>query len=276
MRWLLRPYTEPGFYRAIGFFLLGLPLAIFEYTVVITGLSVGAGLAITLLGIPIILATLLVASAMATFERELAAGMLGAAMPRRFSRRDTSGFGWMRLWARVRDRRTWSELAFLLLLRLPMGIAGFVLVVTLGALAVGIIAQPILIAAGVTSQFGGWTIDTFAESLVFAPLSLLVLLVGPRLVLGWAAGVSRITTGVLGWLDPTDLKHGIVDALARLDSADAFALLDEVGLMFGTGPFLTLTKIEATLLALESSGVIRASHNGSRTIYSLRETMAIR
>jgi hypothetical protein len=276
MRWLLRPYADPGFYRAVGFLLLGFPLAIFEYVVVITGLSVGAGLAITLLGIPVLLATLLLASAMATFERELAAGMLGAPMPRRFGRRDAPGFGWTRLWARARDRRTWSELAFLLLLRLPMGIAGFVLVVTLGALALGAIAQPILIAAGVTSQFGAWTIDTFAKSLVFAPLSVLVLLVGPRLVLGWSAGVSRITTGVLGWLDPTDLKHGVADALARLDSADAFVLLDEVGLMFGTGPFLTPTKLEATLLALESTGVIRANRSGTRTTYSLAESIAIR
>jgi hypothetical protein len=276
MRWLLRPYADPYFYRAIGFLLLGLPLAIFEYVVVITGLSVGAGLAITLLGIPVLLATLLVASAMATFEREIAVGMLGAAMPRRFGRRDAPGFGWTRLWERMRDRRTWSELAFLLLLRLPMGIAGFVLVVTLGAVALGIIVQPILIAAGVTSQFGGWTIDTYAEALVFAPLSVLVFLVGPRLVLGWAAGVSRITTGVLGWLDSTDLKRGVVDALARLDSADALALLDELGLMFGTGPFLTPTKLEATLLALESSGAIRAVRSRAVTTYSLARPIAIR
>jgi hypothetical protein len=276
MSWLLRPYTDQAFYRAIGFLLLGLPLGILEHVVVVTGLSIGLGLAITLLGVPVLVATLLLSSAMATLERDLAAERVGAAMPRRIRRRDAPGLGWTRLWARVRDRRTWSELAFLVLLRLPLGIAGFVFVVTAFALAAGIVVQPILIAAGVTSQFGGWIVDTFAESLVFAPVSILTLLVGPRLLLGWAAIVSRITTGVLGWLDQVDLKRGVIDALARLGSADAFTLMDEIGLMFGKGPFLTPTKLEAALMALESSGGITAVHGGTRTRYSLAAPIPVR
>jgi hypothetical protein len=276
MSWLLRPYTDPAFYRAIGYLLLGLPLGIFEYTVVITGLSLGAGLAITLLGVPVLVATFLLAAALSTFERELAATMLGAAMPRRIYRRDAPGLGWKRLWVRVRDRRTWSEVAFLVLVKLPLGTAGFVLVVTLFALALGVVAQPILIAAGVSTQFGGWTIDTYAESLVFAPLSVLLLLIGPRLVLAWATFTSRVTTRMLGWLDPADLKRGVVDVLARVGSADAFALLDEIGFMLGTGPFLTATKLEATLLALESTGRIAAVHEGTRTTYALAMPVASR
>jgi len=76
MSWLLRPYTDPALYRAIAYLLLGFPLGIFEYVVVVTGLSFGAGLAITLLGVPVLLATLLLAAALSTFERELAVAVI--------------------------------------------------------------------------------------------------------------------------------------------------------------------------------------------------------
>ncbi len=276
MSWLLRPYTDPALYRAIAYLLLGFPLGIFEYVVVVTGLSFGAGLAITLLGVPVLLATLLLAAALSTFERELAVTMLGAAMPRRIRRRDTPGFGWKRLWVRIRDRRTWSEVAFLLLVRPTLGTAGFIFVATVVALAFGAVAQMILIAVGVPTQFGGWTVDTYADSLVFVPLSALLFLIGPRLVLAWATATGRITTRMLGWLDPADLKRGVVDVLARIGSADAFTLFDEIGLMLGTGPFLTPTKLEATLLALESAGRVAAVHEGTRTRYSLAASAAIR
>jgi hypothetical protein len=75
--------------------------------------------------------------------------------------------------------------------------------------------------------------------------------------------------------DPEHLHHfGYV--AVRLDSADVYTLLEEVGFMFGTGPFLTPTKLEATLLALESIGAITAVRGGTRTTYSLAGSIAIR
>lgn len=276
MRWLLEPYADPAFYRITAYLLLGLPLGIFEYVVVVTGLSLGFGLAITLLGIPVILATLLLTSALAAFERDLAANMLGARMPRRILRRDVGGFGWMRFRVRMTDRRTWLEIAFFVLVRLPLAIAGFTIVVTSLYLALGIVIQPILVATGATSQFGEWTIDTYAESMVFAPLSVLFLLVGPRIVLGWADITSRITTGMLGWLATAEIKGAVVDVLARVGSADAFAIFDQIGLMLGKGQFLTPTRLEATLLALESTGRIIAVRGGDRTRYSLTAPAPVR
>ena len=42
-----------------GFVLLGLPLAIASFVVVVTGLSAGLGLLITVIGVPVLAATLL-------------------------------------------------------------------------------------------------------------------------------------------------------------------------------------------------------------------------
>lgn len=74
---------------------------------------------------------------------------------------------------------------------------------------------------------------------------------------------------MLGGLSTLQLKMAIGEVLARNDRADAFTILDELGLRLGRGPFLSLTRVEATLLALESAGHVRASREGSRIHYAL-------
>jgi len=276
MAWLLEPYADPGFYRTIGYLLLGLPLGVFEFTIAVTGLSLGAGLVVTLLGVPLLVATLLLCSQLASFERDLAMALLDAPMPREFTRRDADGYGWRRLKARTRDRRTWTEVGYLLIVRLPLGIADFTVAVTLVSVALAFAVFPILYAAGVPIEYGSWRIDTFAESLVVAPLSALAFFTGPRLLLAWAGVSRRITSRMLGWLDNADVKRAVVDVLGRHGEADAFTILDEAGARLGNGPFLTPTRVEATLLALESTADVVADHHDGRTRYALavRQPMA--
>jgi hypothetical protein len=90
MRWLLAPYTERRTYRIRLYLLLGLPVGIFDFVLVVTGLSLGLGLLVTLLGIPILVGTLFVVQALATFERRLAWSLIDAPMPRLPLRRDES------------------------------------------------------------------------------------------------------------------------------------------------------------------------------------------
>jgi hypothetical protein len=276
MAWLLEPYADPGFYRTIGYLLLGLPLGVFEFTIAVTGLSLGAGLAVTLLGLPVLLATFLLCSQLASFERDLAVTLLDAPMPREFTRRDADGFGWRRLRARAGDRRTWTEVGYLLIVRLPLGIADFTVAVTLVSLTLAFAVAPILYAAGVPMEYGLWRIDTLAESLVFVPISVLAFLTGPRLLLAWAGVSRRVASRMLGWLDNADVKRAVVDVLGRRGEADAFTIFDEAGARLGHGPFLTPTRVEATLLALESTADIVADHDGDRIRYALavRQPMA--
>src|SRR5262249_32598914 len=49
--------------------LVGLPMAIVAFTLIITGLSLGAGLFITVLGLPVVVGTLFVARGLAQMER---------------------------------------------------------------------------------------------------------------------------------------------------------------------------------------------------------------
>jgi hypothetical protein len=55
--------------------------------------------------------------------------------------------------------------------------------------------------------------------------------------------------------------------LARTGEADAFEILDELELRLGRGP--CLSRLEAALLALESTGRVTARRGGARTYYGL-------
>jgi hypothetical protein len=270
VNWLLDPYRELHTYRVAGYLLLGLPLGIVEFVAVVTGLSVGFGLLVTLLGIPVLVLTLLGARATAAFERELAKALLDAPMPRHQPRPDRStNFFWKRLVALVADRDTWSSVAFLLL-RLPLGILDFTVVVTIVGLALGGFAQPILFAAGLEyTTNGDFVNDTFGESLIYLPFSIVFLLTGPRLLLAWSVIPTRIVTAFLGRVGRAELKEEVTGILSRNGEADAFRIFDELRLRFGKGPFLNPNRVEAALLALESNGHIVAHRNGARTRYTL-------
>jgi hypothetical protein len=197
--------------------------------------------------------------------------MLDASMPRRSARRrdDSLGFFWSRLVELIRSRRTWREVLFVLL-GLPLGIVGFTLAVTVIALMFGGFAQPILLALGLESRIGSLVIDTPLESLIYLPISVLFLLVGPRILLGIGSATGTMITAFLGRLEPAEIKSAVADSLARDNSRDAFAILTDLELRFGRGSFLTLTRVQAALLALESGGRVVVDRRGPRAVYALQ------
>jgi hypothetical protein len=267
--WLLDAYSDRRTYGSLAYSLLGLPVGIFGFVVVVTGFALGIGLLITLIGIPVLVATLLFVHAMANMERRLAWSLLDASMPRRPpARTSADGAWWRRLRELIMSRRTWWEVGFILL-RLPLGIVGFTVAVTLIGLMFGGFVMPILVALGVESQIGSWVIDTVPESFFYLPMSIFYVVVGPRILLGWGEISGRIATFFLGVVEPSEMKRAVTETLARSGEADAFAIFEELELRLGRGPFVTPTKVESTLLALESTGQVRTIDEGLARLYSL-------
>jgi hypothetical protein len=268
MSWLLQAWADRRTYRVAAYLLIGLPLGILDFVLLVTGLSLGLGLFVTLLGIPVLVATLVLARTLASFERRLAWSLLDAPMPRRRGALgELEGGLWQRLRALVGGPRTWWEVAFLLL-RLPLGILDFTVVVTIVALMLLGLAEPVAVAAGASTEIGDWTIDTVGESLVLLPVSIVFLAVGPRLVQGWGTFPAWVATTMLGRVEQREIKRAVLRTLARSGEADGFRLLDDVELQLGRGPFLTATRVEAAVLALESTGELEGRLDGSRTVYS--------
>jgi hypothetical protein len=95
--------------RDFTYLVLGLPLGIAAFTFAVTGLSLALGLAITLVGIPVGLATLLGCRWIARFERLRAGLVLDAPIPS--SERALEGGALERARALARDRGAWGGVA---------------------------------------------------------------------------------------------------------------------------------------------------------------------
>src|SRR5688500_7971348 len=149
--------------------LLNLPLGIVYFTVLVTSVSLGVGLLITLIGIPILIGTGWMVRMMGNIERARMNAFLGTTLrdPYRHAAPET---GWMaRLFAIGKDPATWRDFLFLML-RLPMGIFTFTVMVAMWSAAIGLLGSPVAYWFGVFRvEIGGWV---FAGpiAVLFAPL----------------------------------------------------------------------------------------------------------
>jgi hypothetical protein len=124
--------------RDAAYLLAGLPAGVVTFSVLVTGLSLAAGLAITLLGIPVLLASLYVARWMGDAERWRASR---AGAPLRRAQRPWTGGPLARTKAAATDLGAWRDTLWGLLL-LPIGIAGFTIAVTVWSTALGLLTSP--------------------------------------------------------------------------------------------------------------------------------------
>ena len=131
--------TDVRAWTAMFYMLLSLATGIAYFTVVVTGLSLSAGLAILIIGIPVAILFVGLVRALSLVEGRLVEVMLGERMPRRplYAER---GKPWLeRIGMMFTDPRTWSTMLYQVLM-LPLGIAYFTAIVTLMGLSVGFVA----------------------------------------------------------------------------------------------------------------------------------------
>jgi hypothetical protein len=265
---VLSMYAEPQTYLALVWLLLGLPLGILWFTLVVTGLSLGLGLAVTVLGLPVLVATLLLARGIGAIERRLAESLVGAPMPRLARLDEPGGIFWRRLVSLLARRRTWNEVAYALV-RLPLGVVDFSVAVATVAALLGGLASLVVVLVGQHWDIGAWRVDSVGEALLFLVPSGAALLVAPAILRGWARLSAALATKLLGAVEQEELKRRIGRQLAR-GEADAFALLADLELALGRGPWLTPAHVQAALLALRDNRLVTARRVGARDVWSLR------
>jgi hypothetical protein len=118
----------------------GLPAGVVTFSVLVTGISLAAGLAITLLGIPVALLTLYAARLMGDVERHRAGWVLAAPVTR--TARPWRGGIWARTKVAFTDVGAWRDTVWGLIL-LPLGTFGFTVAVTLWSAALGLVSSPL-------------------------------------------------------------------------------------------------------------------------------------
>ncbi len=200
----LRAPFEARTWKETLYLLLNLPVGIATFTVIVTGLSLGLGLLITLLGIPVLVGTIYASRLMAGIERARANAMLDADVSAAY-RPDPPADRWWRVHlARFLDPATWVEVAYHLLM-LPAGIFTFTVAVTFWSLGVGLVTAPIygwalpepttIFANGAAHW---WVIDTPLDYALVALLGVLVLLATPWILRGLATANRFLVRGMLG------------------------------------------------------------------------------
>ncbi len=182
--------------------LLNLPVGVITFTVIVVGFTTGLGMLITLLGIPIIFATMYVSRWMGSIERARADAFLDVNVPAPYRADPPRDKWWRQHVARFADPATWVEVGYHVLM-LPFGILTFTVVLTFWSVAIGWLSFPLWawatdpLPSDVGFPFRWGTIGP-AEYILAVPLGLLLLLLTPWIVRGLATANRMLVRGMIG------------------------------------------------------------------------------
>ncbi len=195
-----RPIFQARTYRHFVYLALAFPLGLAYFVFLVTGISVGVGLLVIWVGLPILLAMILAWRGIGTFERGLHRGLLDIDIPEPTVTFLGEGNLWTRIKGILADGGTWRTLIWLFL-RFPFGIFTFTLLTTVTAFVVVFIASPALIPLDVVDRMhvdiniGTLTIRNWQPQPVDAwwmvPLGTLLLIIELHIIngLAWIHGV---------------------------------------------------------------------------------------
>jgi hypothetical protein len=122
--------ADPHTYGSLFYMLLALPLGILYFVWAAVGVSLSAGLAILIIGVPFFVAFIATVYALSLVEGRMVETLLGQRMPRRPNVASREGGLIARVKEIVGEPRTWLTLLYMVLM-LPLGIVYFTLVVAL-------------------------------------------------------------------------------------------------------------------------------------------------
>jgi signal transduction histidine kinase len=213
---------DPRTYGRILYLLLALPLGIVEFTFLVTAISLGVGLTVTLVGIPILIATMVAWRWLAGLERRLIGTLTGTVIASPYRGIPEGASWWTRLRARLADPATWKDLVFLLL-QLPLGIVSFTVAATVLGIGLGGLTAPAwywALPEGI--QVGIFDADTLPEAFLLSGIGAIVLRAGiPALgALGQLYGAfAALLLGSNADPEPTAKVSDLRDARSRIIAA---------------------------------------------------------
>jgi signal transduction histidine kinase len=183
---LNRDLFDPRTYTRIAYLLLAGVLGTIEFVFLVTALSTGVGLAVTLVGIPILIGSVYAWGWLAGIERSTIGALTGNYIASPYRPLPEGGW-WDRLRARLGDPATWKDLTFLFL-QFPFGLLSFIVALTV--LSVGLSGLTLPLWYWAVPYGADWTVfqlidaDTLPEALAASAVGALVLWVGIP-ALGW-------------------------------------------------------------------------------------------
>jgi len=196
-------------YLNLLYLLLSFPLGIFYFVFLVTGISLGIGLAIVWVGLIILVGVFAAWYAFTAFERGMAIGMLREdILP--MSQQDLSGMTlWKKFTTTLANPVTWKGLAFLLA-KFPLGILSFVVLVTLLSVSAAFLAMPFyytyvnpeITLWGDSTLYPMLLVDTLGEAMLGSLIGVILTLFSLHILNGLAWVSGKFAKVMLGNYSP--------------------------------------------------------------------------
>jgi Putative sensor len=206
-------YLDPRAYTSLFYMLLTLATGILYFVLVVVGVSVSAGLAILIIGVPFFLAFIGITRVVSLGEGRLLEAITGERMPRRPVHPGPVTSWGSRIGAMLSDARTWTTLLYFVLM-LPLGITYFVIATVGLSMGFKLSVAPL----AVLGEDLGWFGSDYPNGLPFV-------LGHHWMHINWIESLFMLALGVVVLTALMHLARGIVRGHARL----AKALLVEPG-----------------------------------------------
>ncbi|MCX4576801.1 sensor domain-containing protein [Streptomyces sp. NBC_01571] len=214
----LRAPIEARSWREFGYVMLGLPLGIAMFTFAVTMFSLGAGLLITFLGVPVLAGGLAGCRGFGALERARARGLLGVevASPEPVLVRGQGAMAWMG--AILKNGASWRHLLYAVV-QFPWAVFSFVVALTFWAYGWAMLTYPLWFwlfpvygGQGGLQLYGDGThsiyLDNPFEITVTALLGLLITMATPWIVRALTTVDRLLVPGLLG---PSRLATRVVE-----------------------------------------------------------------
>ncbi|MFF5281887.1 sensor histidine kinase [Streptomyces sp. NPDC013171] len=205
---VIRAPFEARTWRAFGYVLIGLPLSVFWFAVSVSFVSLGAGLLITFLGVPVLAGTLAMCRGFGAVERARARGLLGldVAAPEPVRGKTGGAFSWMG--AMLKSGASWRHLLYALL-HMPWAVFSFSVTVTLWSWGWCLFTYPLWqwvfptwVGQDGIQLYGDRThafyLDAPFELAVTSLIGFVFVLVGPWVLRGLVSVDRLLVSGLLG------------------------------------------------------------------------------
>ena len=201
-RFLTAPFRLSS-YANLAFLALAFPLGLAYFIFLAVGFPLGFGLTIVWVGLPILAVVFGGAWLFARFERFLAIKLLGADVPPMAPPAGPTPLGfWARIKAFLSNPVTWKGLGYLSV-KFPLGIATFVMFVTLTTVTLSFLLAPFYYAwlpipPSFEFDLWSWEIDSFGEALAVSGIGALMALLTINLFNLVAWGWRELAAALLG------------------------------------------------------------------------------
>lgn len=188
------------FFPNLIYLLLSLPLGILYFVILITGFSLGTGLVITLVGIPILVAMIFVTYILGDLDRTLTSKLLDVKIGKPEARPSNNDSASSILVAQLKSMQFWKELVYLLL-KMPLGIISFTFAILFVTVSLAFILTPFIYTYVPDAQimlWNGFEIDTMQRAIATSVVGLILSPISILLINGFASMMGSLSVWVLG------------------------------------------------------------------------------